>query len=99
MWRMALMTCLLGFSLMGFGQTARGSLSGTVLGPDGATVADAPVQVRNTKTGSLARTLTSAGGRYTLSDLPAGTHFVRVTAPGYQESAARAVSMEVPRVQ
>lgn len=72
--RLALVTCLLAISATGFGQTARGSLSGTVFGPDGATVADAPVQAKNTETGSLARTVTSAAGRYTLSDLPAGTY-------------------------
>ncbi len=81
MCRLALVTCLLAFSVAGFGQTPRGSLSGTVLDPDGAMVADAPIQARNTKTGSLTRTRSSAAGRYTLADLPAGTYELSIVMP------------------
>ena len=73
MWRVALIMCLM-TSLEGFGQTVRGAISGTVLDPDGATVANAPVQARNSKTGSLARALSTTAGRYLLSGLDAGTY-------------------------
>ena len=44
-------------------------------------MADAPVQVRNMKSGSLARTLSSAAGRYTVSDLLAGTYELSIVMP------------------
>jgi hypothetical protein len=57
--------------------TAR--LSGFVLGPDGAPLAQADVRVR----GTVASTRTDAQGSYTLAALPAGTQMLVVRHVGY----------------
>ena len=62
-------------------QTERGSLTGTVSGPDGAAVADAPLQAKNTETGAVARTFSSAAGRFMLPNLPAGTYDLLIAVP------------------
>jgi hypothetical protein len=64
-----------------FGQPARGAISGIVLDQDGAAVADAPVQAKNSKTGQLARALSTIAGRYVLSGLDAGTYDVSIVMP------------------
>lgn len=74
MYRLVVTACLLAFTQVASAQTASGSLIGTVFGPDGATVADSPVQAKNTATGAVARTTSSADGRYRLPDLPVGTY-------------------------
>jgi hypothetical protein len=82
MWRWSVIACLLGFFTAGLAQTsASGSVSGTVLDQDGAVVVDAPVQLRNTTTGSIARILSSAAGQYAVTDLAAGTYEVSIVMP------------------
>jgi hypothetical protein len=60
-------------------QSVHGSLTGIVSGPDGAAVADAPIQVKNQQSGSVVRTKTAADGHYTLADMPNGTYELSIT--------------------
>lgn len=77
-----LATCLLAFAgATASAQTSRGSLSGTIFGPDGAAVPDAPVQAKNKETGAVARTVSTASGRYTLAELPPGTYELSIVMP------------------
>ena len=71
--RLIVVACLLASVGTLSAQNERGSLTGTVSGPDGNPVAGAPVQARNTETDAVARTLSSAAGRFTFPGLPAGT--------------------------
>ena len=57
------------------------SLSGTVYGPQGRALPNAPIQARNTTTGAVFRTTSSASGRYALANLPPGTYEVRSNMP------------------
>ncbi len=70
--------CLLAISQTGTAQPASGALVGTVLGPDGSVVRDAPVGARNEATGTDARTRSTLTGRYEFLDLPAGTYVLSV---------------------
>jgi hypothetical protein len=79
--RLFVVACLLAFAGIPSAQNVRGSLTGTVSGPDGTPVAGAPIQVRNTETDAVARTLSSAAGRFTFPGLPAGTYELSIAMP------------------
>ena len=55
-----------------FAQTDRGTITGAVSDPANAVVPNAVVVARNTGTGAVAQTLTTATGNYTLASLPGG---------------------------
>jgi hypothetical protein len=57
------------------------SLSGTVVGPDGSAVSEAPVRAQNLETGTDGRTYSSATGRYEIEALPIGDYILSVEMP------------------
>src|SRR5215813_6999327 len=61
-------------------QSVNGSMTGVVSGPNGA-VPDAPIQAKNRVTGVVVRAMTKPDGRYTLTDLAAGTYVISVRMP------------------
>jgi len=62
-------------------QTQRSSLNGAVSDPRGAPVGEAPIQARNTQTGTLGRTVSKSDGTYTIADLVAGTYQLSIVMP------------------
>jgi hypothetical protein len=64
-----------------FAQNDRGSLTGTVSDPNGATVAEAPIQLKTKATGAIARTSSKSDGRYTLAGLAAGSYEFSIVMP------------------
>ena len=64
---------LISFAGIAFGQSDRGTITGTVSDPAGAVVASAPIEVKGTETGVVYTAATSATGNYTIPQLPAGT--------------------------
>jgi hypothetical protein len=65
-----------------YGQGDRGAISGSVAVPGGAPFVGAAVQAKNVQTGTTSRAVTAAGGKYTLTDLPAGTYDISVALQG-----------------
>lgn len=63
------------------GRAAGGSLSGTIVGPDGAAVPHAPVQAKESRSGYVARVFSSATGRYSFGDLPGGRYELSIVTP------------------
>ena len=59
------------------------AMSGSVLDPDGRAVVDAIVLVRNEATQVVKATTTDGDGRFTSSDLQAGTYAVELAIPGF----------------
>lgn len=57
------------------------AITGRVSDPEGAPVAKAPVQAKNTATGAVFRGLSSASGEYSLTRLPAGKYEISVNVP------------------
>lgn len=68
-----------------FGQSDRGTITGTVADPAGAVVANAAIQARNVETGALYDAVSTPTGNYALAQLPAGTYEVSVTVPGFKK--------------
>jgi carboxypeptidase family protein/TonB-dependent receptor-like protein len=65
-------------------QTATGTITGTISDPAGAVVANAPLELKNSETGSVYQTATSSTGNYTFSQLPAATYQLTVNVPGFK---------------
>src|SRR5712664_2211833 len=76
-------------------QTFRGTILGTVTDSSGLAVAGATVTVKNTDTGLLRTTQTSADGSYSVPELPIGTYAVTVSQSGFQTSATTGVVVDV----
>jgi len=67
-----------------FGQSDRGTITGTVQDPGGAVIGKAPLEARNVETGSIYQVATSETGNYAFPQLPAGTYELIVTVPGFK---------------
>jgi hypothetical protein len=80
-WKIVFSVCVLLIAQTTHAQSNSGSLSGRVVGPDGAAVADAPIRAVNAATGTDARTYSSASGRYVLQNLPPGKYVVSIAMP------------------
>ena len=76
-------------------QTFRGTILGTVTDPSGAVVSGAQVEVKNTGTGQVRTSVTSADGSYSVPELPIGTYVVTVTQSGFQTSVTSGVVVDV----
>ena len=64
-----------------------GSISGSVLDPQGAVVSGAQVKARNTETGVVYNTTSDNAGLYRFNLLPVGTYTVDVVASGFKTSS------------
>jgi hypothetical protein len=72
------------FALVALGQTDRGTITGRVIDPAAAVVANAPLELLNPATGAFYPAATSATGNYTFSQLPVGTYQLTVAVPGFK---------------
>jgi len=81
-----------------FGQSDRGTITGTVSDSTGAVIANAPVQAKNSGTGVVYESATSTTGNYTISQLPAGTYELSTAAPGFKKYTRAGLTVEVAQV-
>jgi hypothetical protein len=80
-----------------YGQSDRGTVTGMVEDPGGRGFAGATVQARNAQTGTIAKAVTAAGGKYTLADLPAGAYDVSVAVPGVSRFEQKGVAVQAAK--
>jgi hypothetical protein len=86
-----------------WGQAYSSSLSGVVTDPQGAAIPRAQLELRNTATNEVRRTVATSDGHYIFSELPPGTYNLTVTAQGFKKAirsgetllANRAASLDV----
>jgi hypothetical protein len=71
------------------------SLLGTVTDSAGAVVPNASIQVKNVATDQLRQATTDGQGRYNVSDLPVGDYEAQATAPGFQTTIRRGITLTV----
>jgi carboxypeptidase family protein/TonB-dependent receptor-like protein len=75
---------------------ATGAISGVVVDSSGASIADAEVQIMDSRTDTLARKLTAGSdGAFTVTLLPPGTYYVLVNKPGFSQSRADNIEVRV----
>lgn len=90
----AVMLCLSALALPAYGQSNRGTITGTVTDPNGAVVANATVTVTNIATGISRTVSTGNDGVYTIPALEPGDYRVSVNAQGFAERTVERVSLE-----
>jgi hypothetical protein len=78
-----------------FGQSDRGSITGSVSDPAGAVVPNATIEIRNIETGAVYTAGTSATGNYTLAQLPAGKYELSSTVPGFKKYVRQSITVNV----
>jgi hypothetical protein len=69
-----------------YGQSDRGSITGTVSDASGGRVGNVKVVATRTETGAVSETVTTPTGNYTLPSLAAGTYRLSFEAPGFAKS-------------
>jgi len=79
--------------LSSFAQSISGDLTGTIYDASGAAIPNATVVVKNDDTGVETTSKATATGEYHLSNLPAGSYMITVTAPGFTKAQLRAVAV------
>ena len=67
-----------------FPQASQGSISGTIVDPSGAVVADVELVLKNLATGTETRRASDAGGLYAFPNLTPGTYMLTVNSPGFK---------------
>src|SRR5580658_4353839 len=81
-----------------FGQSDRGTITGTVTDPAGAVIANSAVEARNVETGVAYPTVTTGTGNYTIAQLPVGLYEVSVTAPGFKKYVRQGLQVQVAQI-
>src|SRR5215467_15866894 len=66
-------------------QSDRGTITGTVFDPAGASVPNAAVTLKSVERGAVYNTVTTGTGNYTVPSLPAGRYDLTVTASGFTQ--------------
>jgi len=89
---------LVTLGLMGYAQTFRGAINGTVTDPSGAVVANAAVTATEKATGVAHNTTTTSGGEFAFQDLPLGEYKVTVTVKGFQQTNVTGVTVTAGQV-
>jgi hypothetical protein len=84
---------LLTFSIAA--QKTSGQITGTVLDPNGAAVADAAISVTQVGTGLQRNVTTNEDGNYSVPDLPIGVYRLSATKTGFKESVVENVTVNV----
>ena len=88
------LTFILCWAAVAQAATPTGSITGTLLDSIGDPVDSAPVQAKNTESGTVFKATTSAKGKYTLADLPPGTYDISATAPGLTAAEKKGVAVQ-----
>lgn len=79
----------------GWSQSLRGSLSGIVKDPSGATVPNVKLTLTNVDTDFQAAVSTAADGLFSFPNLPAGNYELKAAAAGFREFVQRGISILV----
>jgi hypothetical protein len=92
------LVCLFLVGLTLFGQVGSGTITGTVIDQNGAVVASATVEARNTETGVVFRGVSTNTGDYTIPDLPVGTYVVTLKVQGFKVYTHENLAMRATQV-
>ncbi len=88
-------TLSLAFGIAVFGQSDRGTITGTIADQAGAMVPTANVVAKNIETGGQYSTVSTATGNYTIGQLPAGMYELSVEATGFSKAVQQGLRVQV----
>jgi hypothetical protein len=78
-----------------FGQSDRGTISGSVSDPGNAVIANANIIARNPQTGFQTQTISTETGNYTIPALPAGVYELTIDSPGFKKFYRTGITVQV----
>jgi hypothetical protein len=79
----------LAWNIPAVGQVLKGSISGTIVDPQGAVVSGAQIQAKNVETGVVATTTSDNSGLFRLNLLPVGTYNLSITVKGFKTTDSK----------
>src|SRR5437588_2102572 len=80
---------------LALGQSDRGTITGTISDASGALIPGAKITLTNTETGTVAETVATSTGNYTLPSLPVGTYTLRVEHTGFNTTQETGIHVQV----
>src|SRR4051812_31603680 len=81
--RLVILLCL---ALELFGQSERGSITGTITDPGGASVTGATLSVVNLDTNATASAISGSSGEFSVPNLLPGSYRVEIVAQGFKKN-------------
>ena len=93
--RLLLAVCFLLACSHYFGQSNRGTITGTISDSGGAVIPGVPVVLTNMETGAKSETVTTGTGNYSLLQLPVGTYTLIVQKEGFSKYEQTNIQVEV----
>jgi len=90
--------CLFLIACLAFAQGDRATITGTVVDPGGAVVANASVEAKQIETGASYAAVTTGTGNYTIAQLPIGTYEVSVSVAGFKKFVRTGVTVSTAQV-
>lgn len=93
-----LFAIILAFALATFGQTSRGTVSGTVTDPSGAVVPGAEVELKDPSTNQVRMVTTNSSGIFRFDAVDLGTYDVTIKAKGFKQITQKGISVQANRV-
>jgi Carboxypeptidase regulatory-like domain len=84
-------TLALAWNIPSVGQVLKGSISGTVVDPQGAVVSGATVKATNVETGVVNTTTSDSSGLFRLNLIPTGSYTIEVGATGFKTASQKGV--------
>ncbi len=75
-------------------QEFRATVSGSVTDPSGAVIPAAAIEVRETSTGTINRTVSDAAGQYVVPFLPPGNYTITATAKGFEAMTRSGITLQ-----
>jgi hypothetical protein len=78
-----------------FGQTDRGTITGTITDPGGAVVPGATVTATNKGTNASVQSITTSTGNYTLPSLASGVYDLTIEAKGFSKYIQEGIDVQV----
>jgi hypothetical protein len=78
-------------SIPAFGQVLKGSISGTIVDPQGAVVANAQIKATHVSTGTVLNTKSDGAGLFRFNLIPTGIYKIEVSAQGFKTAVENEV--------
>ncbi len=79
-------------------QTVSGTLTGAVLDPGGAMIANAAMEVLRVDTGAVTRVRSGSDGTFRFADLQAGTYNLTVNAEGFRPASVHDIDVALSKI-
>jgi hypothetical protein len=93
-----LAVCLFALAWTASAQTANGTITGNIADQTGAVVPNATVEVKNSGTGIVYRSVSTPTGNYTATQLPVGQYEISITVQGFKKYNRQGLDLSAAQI-